>query len=105
MLASHLLLQKLVAIMLTSKALPLEWVVHIESAQSSELCLSRSLLVLIALAHLILHALREHARHSAAAKAGADVRTHSATATQASEIGGLHVSERVAQHTSAECVR
>ena len=39
MLASHLLLQELVAIMLTTKALSLEWVVHIESAQSTVILL------------------------------------------------------------------
>ena len=61
-------------------------------------------IVLIALSHLVLHTLREHARHSAAAEAGADVRAHSATTTQASEVGRLHVSERIAQHTSAERV-
>jgi uncharacterized membrane protein len=103
-LSSQLLLQELVAIMLATKALTLERVVHVESSQSSELRLSRSVIMLIALSHLILHALREHARHSAAAKAGANVRAHSTTATQASKVGRLHVSERVAQHTSTESV-
>jgi hypothetical protein len=90
--------------MLATKALTLERVVHIETCQSSKLRLSRSVVVLIALSHLVLHTLREHARHSAAAEAGADVRAHSATTTQASEVGRLHVSERIAQHTSAERV-
>ena len=103
-LTGELILQELVAIVLTAKALSLERIIHIESSQSSELGLSRSVLMLVALSHLILHALREHARHSAAAEAGADVRAHSATATKASEVGRLHVSKRVAQHTSAESV-
>jgi hypothetical protein len=108
-LASQLLLQELksllVAIELATEALSLERVVYVEPSQSSELCLSRPIFVLVALSHLILHALGEHARHSAAAKTGADVRAHRVTATQTSKGRRLHISKRAVQHASAKSIR
>jgi hypothetical protein len=68
----HLLLQKLkgllVSVELATEALSLEGVVDVETAKSSELTLARPVLV-FSRPHLVLHALREHARHSAAAEA------------------------------------
>jgi hypothetical protein len=86
-LAGHLLLQEvkglLVSVQLTTEALSLEGVVDVKAAKSGELSLARPFLML-SRSHLILHALREHASHSAAAEAGSDVRAHSTAATKSS---------------------
>jgi hypothetical protein len=87
-LAGHLLLQKLegllVSVELATEALSLEGVVDVEAAKSGKLSLARSVLV-FSRPHLVLHALGEHARHSAAAKAGSDMGAHSTTASESGQ--------------------